>query len=257
MHLRSRRREHRRQFSIAIFSLCLIAVWAMTAVVAMGQITITPPKPGLHEPIIANLSLGPDIPEGAKIRGSWDCGAAKWLEPSCVGPVAVKQVYIWAAAGTYTIRATGIWVLTKDVTVGEQTFPVLMDFGQYDYRASLVVSGGGPGPDPPDPPNPGGKYRIVMFYSADQLDNYPQPQRSLLTSRQYREQLVSLGHIFLEVLEEASLASASGAFAPFIESVKGDPLPRIAIVPVAGGKVLDFPLPADMPALLKLLEKPQ
>lgn len=250
-----RNRRQQRQFSITIAALCAIAVFALTAVVARGQITITPPKPGLHEPVIATLTTGDQVPADAKVRGSWDCGAAKWLEPTCAGPVKVNQIYIWAPKGTYTIRAFGIWVQTKDITVGDQTVPVLIDFGQYDYRTQLEVSGGGP--IPPPPPPPGGKYKIVMFYEANQLDNYPQPQRALLTSLQIREQLVSKGHDFLEALEAASLNSASELFAPYIASVNGDPLPRIAIVPLEGGKVLDFPLPGNVDLLWALLENPQ
>lgn len=250
-----RRRRDQRVFAIAIGTLAAIAMWGCIAVVAYGQVTITPPKPGLHEPVIATLTTGNQVPDGAKVRGSWDCGAAKFVEPTCVGPVAVNQIYIWAPKGTYTVRAFGIWVLTKDVTIGDQVVPVLIDFGQYDYREQLVVGGGGPDPKPD--PQPGGKYRVVMFYDAAQLDNYPQAQRSLLTSLQIRQQLVSKGHELLEVLEAASIDSASESFAPFLAAVKGDPLPRIAMVPLEGGKVLDFALPGNVDLLWALLENPQ
>ncbi|MBM4093519.1 MAG: hypothetical protein FJ276_29535 [Planctomycetes bacterium] len=62
------------------------------------------------------------------------------------------------------------------MAVGDQTFRVLMDFGQCDYRASVVVSAGGPRPDRPDPPNPGGEFKIAMFYPASQPDKYPPAQ---------------------------------------------------------------------------------
>ena len=227
----------------------LIAMAVCSA--AFGQITIAPEKPKLHDPIVATLSLGQQIPEGAKIRGSWECTTAQWLSP-CVGIVPAgttcNQIYLWAPAGTHVVRASGIWVLTKDVTVGDQTFPVLMDFGQYDYRASVVVSGGGPGPDPPDPPNPGGKFEIVMFYQASQLDKYPQAQRSLLTSRALREKLVGQGHKVLEVLEEAALTtgSQSGPYVDFCKAVTGDPMPRMRKVQSAPGQFRGDE--ADLPA---------
>ena len=146
----------------------------------------------------------------------------------------------------------------KDVRLGTRRCRSWWTFGQYAFKAEVLVGNGPvPPPPPPPPPPPGDKKQIVIFYQADKFDNYPQPQRSLLTSLKVREDLVALKHVFLEVLEEAAISTASVQFAPFIAAVQGDPLPRIALVPVEGGKVLDFPLPADYAVLLKLLEQPQ
>lgn len=226
-------------------SCILLIAWLVTAS-AWAQITITPDKPEPYDVIVASVNLGDQIPEGAKVRGSWSVESCQWTPCG-------ENIHIAAKPGKHTIRASGVWVLTRDVTVGEETFPVLVDFGQYDYTKEVLV-----GDDPvPPPPPPGDEYRIVMFYQADRLDNYPESQRQLLTSLKLRNQLEELGHIFLEALEVRAIDSASETYAPFINAVKGDSLPRLAIVPVDGGEVRDYPLPNDYDALLDLLENPQ
>jgi hypothetical protein len=40
---------------------------------------------------------------------------------------------------------------------------------------------------------------------------------------------------------------------PYWDAIQGDPLPRVAIAPLGGGAVRDFPMPADSVALYKLL----
>lgn len=244
--MKSKRHIDQMRFSLAVSILAAIAAWACVAALARGQIVITPDKPALHDPITATLNLGTSIPPGAKIRGSWECMSGKWLPCG-------DAIHLWVPAGKHAIRASGIWVLTKDVTVGTETFPVLIDFGQYDFRAEVLV-GNGPVPPPPPPPPPGDKKQIVMFYSADQLDNYPQPQRSLLTSLALRQKLVAAGHQVLEILEAAAIPNtAGGPLAEFGKSVVGDALPRVALRPVSGGAVLDYALPADEAGLMKLL----
>ena len=242
MRFHSRRRREQRAYAVAVGTLAAIAAWACIAVAAFGQITITPEKPAPYDVIVASVNPGQQIPEGAKVRGSWDCSTLKWTPCGA-------NVHMSAAPGKHVIRAFGVWVLTKDVTIGDQTVPVLVDFGQYSFQTEVLI-GSDPGPFPPPPT---GKFQIVMFYQADQLDNYPQSQRSLLTSRTLREKLVAQGHVILEILEEAAIGTSGGHLADFIKSVAGDPLPRLALRPVSGGAVTDYPLPVDEAGLMKLL----
>lgn len=244
--MRRRRREQLR-FSVAVAILSAIAAWACLAVAAWGGITV-PSKIEDHKPIVAVVSVD-DVPDGAKMRGSFTSTTAM-IEP---GPQP-GVYHLWAPPGKHVLVALGIWVLTKDVTVGTETFPVLIDFGQYQYSAVIEVLGGDPGPVPPPPPPPSDKYQIVMFYQADQLDNYPAAQRSLLISLALRQKLVSQGHQVLEILEEAAIGTSGGSLAEFTKSVQGDSLPRLAIRPVSGGPVSDYPLPADEAGLMTILE---
>jgi hypothetical protein len=129
--------------------------------------------------------------------------------------------------------------------------------GKLVYAEHEVTVGGDTPPNPPqppDPPVPGGKKQLVFVVKQSELDNLPQAQQILLASLTLREKLASKGHRFLGILEANQAASAPQALAPFYRSVDGDPLPRIAMAPVEGGTITDYPLPADEAGLLKLLE---
>jgi len=70
----------------------------------------------IGEPIVARLAA--DIPEGAQVRGSWT------VEADTYQPGAQSNtIHIWAASGEHTVKASGVWVLTKPVKVGDQTVP--------------------------------------------------------------------------------------------------------------------------------------
>ena len=49
---------------------------------------------------------------------------------------------------------------------------------------------------------------------------------------------------------------ATEKWKPWIATVKGDPLPRVAIRKQGGTAIKDYPLPADYNALLELLASP-
>lgn len=127
-------------------------------------------------------------------------------------------------------------------------------------RVAKVVLGagaddGGNDPNPPDPVEK--KWQIMFFYDGNALDNLPSRQREILISLALRKRLVAAGHTVLEVLE-SSAVNAGGApakYDAFINAVVGDPLPRIALAPKDGGKVIDFPLPPDESALMLLLKE--
>ena len=113
----------------------------------------------------------------------------------------------------------------------------------------VVVLGGGE-PDPPDPPEPSGPWQIMMFYDAQYLDDYQPEKRLLLNSLILRDKLEADGHVFLEALEKSDIRDGvPSRYTPWVNAVLNDPLPRIALAPLEGGKVMDFPLPENVEAL--------
>lgn len=109
-----------------------------------------------HEPIVVTVAPS-GIPEGAKIRGSVSVSGASVID--CGDNV----FHVWAAPGTHTVAATGVWVVTQDVKVGDDVLPVLVDFGQYSYSKTFLV-----GDQKPDPTPPPGERRIVILEESKQ-----------------------------------------------------------------------------------------
>lgn len=200
------------------------------------------------EPIVVKV-VATGVPDGAKLRGAVVITDARFLQPS-----TDAVYYVWAGTGEHTVTATGVWVVTQDIKVGDSTVPVLVDFGQYSYSKKFTV-GKGSGPNPPKPPTPGGPYQVVMFYDEQQLDDLPVAQRDLLTSMVAQGKIAQAGHVVQGVLSVQSIGSTTGPLAPFIKEVQGDPLPRIAVAPKSGGVVRDYPLPASLADLEALLSK--
>jgi hypothetical protein len=216
---------------------------------SLGQITIPASTP-VGERIAATIALPPGIvPEGAILKGvvprvrgcQWDYGPSPHI------------IHVWGKPGTYAIDVTAQWGLKHPTTPDAWS-----DFGIVGFEADFKITGG-TGPDPPDPPLPGGKYRIVLWYSEDQVDNLPQGQRDILLSRTFREWLASEGHNLLEELDPANFQAGSvpEQWQPWLSSIKNDPLPRIAIAPLKdAGPIADFALPADIPAAKAFLRSP-
>jgi hypothetical protein len=162
---------------------------------------------------------------------------------------------------------------------GEYRILVDWNTGQ-DQLAEILVTVGGPGPDPgPDPPNPPDpdpplpplvKWQVMFFYQSDQLDNLPQSQIDMISGLVFRRALEGKGHSFAGAFDVDSVAKAArlcgprgcltvaaavpNDLKPWWAAVDGDPMPRVAIAPIGGGAVRDFPLPADETALYALLE---
>lgn len=234
-----------RHIKRATLGLAFLTFLAMCAT-ALADIDVKPAYDA-HEPIVASITIT-DVPVGAKLRGSIQVTDGSYL------PAGENVFHIWAAPGKHTIKASGVWVLTSDVKVGDQVVPVLVDFGQYNYERSFTVGGENP-PNPPDPPTPGGPYQVAIFYDADQLDNLPAEQRALLTSLTYRQKLKEQGHVVLGVFAAQSIGQVPSKFKAFIDAVAADPLPRLAVASTKGGKVADVPLPATFAELEQLLAK--
>ena len=208
---------------------------------AYSQIEV-PDKVEVGEKIVATVKT-PDIPEGAQVLGDWYVeGGESYIPPNN----SDKICCIWALAGKVKIQASGFWVHWEQQKIGK-----------YRYEAEVTVIGEGPGPNPPPPPPPGGPYEIAMFYQADQLDNYPQSQRSLLTSLALREKLQAQKHQVLEIFEWSSLSTSGGQYEEYFAAVRDDTAPRIAIRAIAGGPVIDAPLPANEAALMEFLADPK
>lgn len=227
----------------------IVLLVLLIATPCWAQINV-PAETEPHAPIAATLAN--PIPEGAQVQGGWTLATAKFL------PVP-DGIHVWAPPGVHEISYRGVWIKTVPVTLPDGTVvQVLQGFGFLDETATFKVTGGGPdpGPDPPDPPTPGGKWQLMLFYESDRLDNYPEAQRQLLTSRVVRESLEQQGHRFRQVVESSALSgSVSAEFVPWFDAVRGKPLPRIAIAPVEGGTVREFALPESLTALRQLLDK--
>jgi hypothetical protein len=146
-----------------------------------------------NEPITVKVTAT-NVPDGAKLRGSFSVTDAKWdlvsvpnaatlreaasglkgilsaipadLQPTIKAAVdemdkatSGDTYHVWAGVGKHTLTAQGVWVMTRTVTVGTETFDVLIDFGQYSYSKTIVV--GGDDPVPPPPPPPGTRWAVI------------------------------------------------------------------------------------------------
>jgi len=145
--------------SQAIYRTVVMWLVALAAVgcckLVCGDIQIDP-QYDEHEPIVAKVTIT-DVPEGAKLRGSFSVTDANYL------PAGPDVFHVWAGPGKHTVTSQGVWVLTKDITVGDQTFPVLVDFGQYSYAKEFIV-----GDNPVPPPPPPGTRNAVILEETDQ-----------------------------------------------------------------------------------------
>ena len=224
----------------------------------LGQIVV-PQKVEVGEELVATVSAS--MPEGATFDGGWAISCSNGT--ACTARYQFlkedNKIGIWAKPGKYQLTFSGFWLLLEEKTFtdgdGNQIkIKSYISHGFINEETAFEVTGNG---DPPVPPNPtpAGPYQIMMFYDADQLDNYPQDQRALLTSLAVRKRLQSEGHTVLEILEAKALRDGvPSKFKPYVDAVLNDPLPRVAFAPMDGGKVVDFVLPANEQKLRELLK---
>lgn len=211
------------------------------------------------------LRIDATIPDGATVLGpGWmlpDTLSGKHKYDVSKNLVIVAQL----TPGKYEIRYECYWYHTEPIEVFDAngnkiTVLQFLGAGHIHDTATLTITGD-PGPDPPDPPDPptpGGPYQIMLMFDGDQLDNLPREQRDLLTSLSLRQRLVASGHVLLEVLEAGGLGgSVPPAYQPWVNAVKGDPMPRVALAPKDGGTIKDYALPENETDLMKLLENPR
>lgn len=266
-----------------------------------------------HEPITISVTAD-GVPEGAKIRGtvvvtnakiksitqdadklkavvqdltkamSTAPGEIKTILGAAIitlnGIISKQQYDVWAPEGRHTVTATGVWVLTRDVQIGEESVPVLVDFGQYGFSKDFTVGTPPPvcpvcGKDPcvcptPPPPPADQKWMVVFFIESKDVVKLPAAQHTLVNSLLVRQRLNAAGHNFIgcfdkdrdpqmrkDCYSDGSCVTyrLSDQWTPWWDAVLGDQFPRIAIAPLKGGHVQDFPLPADEAAMHKLLKE--
>ena len=140
-------------------------------------------------------------------------------------------------------------------------------------------------PDPPDPPDPLAKWQIWFFRESTDGDELTTDHHELLSGLKFRDSLEEKGHLFMgswdissesqanwpvKMVEKDCLVDRFGrktCFPPIPmrsppkdlavevwDKVRGDPMPRVAIAPIDGGVIQDFPLPDDVSGFWKLLE---
>jgi hypothetical protein len=158
---------------------------------------------------------------------------------------------------------------------GEHRIVVDWNTGQNQLAEILVMVGGDPNPpnppdppDPPDPPNPTSKWQVVFFHASGTLDNLPRAQIDMLSGLVFRDEVTAKGDRFVGSFNVDSVAKTvrtcdgtkcwttyamPAELVPFFNAVKGDPMPRVAIAPINGGAVRDFPLPENAAAFWTLL----
>ena len=209
----------------------------------------------------------PSVPEVEKV----DKRGPGWTksEGAAYYDTGDGNLCLWGAPGDHWVAFETYWVhwRWREFKDGDSNLIKIreyIDSGFVDEIGEYTVLGK-PDPIPPlpdddddddGPPPPGQDYQIMLFYDGDMLDNYPAAQRAILTSLVIREQLESQGHVIVEILEKAALGQVSPKYKAFIDAVINDQMPRIALAPKDGGKVLDFPLPENREALQVLLNNP-
>ena len=219
------------------------------AIMAFGAIDV-PPELNPYDPVIATVDAV--IPDGATFDGGWDVSDGARMAPG-VG----NTVHVWAKPGTYTLSFSGLWIHLKEVKFkdGDGNEITIMSYLGHDYindKANFTVLGG----TEPDPilPQPTGKKQLVFFVAEEDLESLPSGQQAILTSLSVRKDLADRGHVFSQVIDDDQIKQGvSAKWLPFIKVVSGDTLPRVAMAPVDGGAVEDYPLPATYDELLKLL----
>jgi hypothetical protein len=224
---------------------------------AWSQITV----PAESEPYtIIEAKVTTTMPPGAILDGGWT--VPKKIDHRQVNS---NMIYMTGPPGEYPLEYSGFWlhlgpeITVKDVNGVEQTFQPYLGHGRVSETEDFKIKGDvGPDPPGPDPPGPGpGPKQIMFFVVADQLYKLPSAQRELVTSLKIREELVDLGHKFLFVVDDDQInrTDAPEEWQPWLDSVRGDPLPRVAFASKKGGAITDFPLPANKEALIDLLNK--
>jgi hypothetical protein len=209
----------------------LLLFWLFVAT-TYGDIDVKP-QYDVHEPIVATVTIT-DVPVGAKLRGSLAVSDGSYL------PAGENVFHVWAAPGKHMITSQGVWVLTKDVTVGDQTFPVLIDFGQYNYSKSFIVGEGDVVP-PPQPPTPPGVRRAVILEETSDRT----PAFALLKQQLLKEFLPER----MEILDD-DLAAAS----KYLPLVKADVRP-VLLVLASDKLVRAVPCPASVAGVKEEMSK--
>jgi hypothetical protein len=141
---------------LLLWDVCTVLVaLLLLSQIARAEINV-PSNVEPFKPIVISVSPA-GIPDGAQVRGSVTCSTADLLP----GP-SEEAWHCWAKPGTHSVVASGVWVLTQPVQVGEQSVPVLVDFGQYNESASFTVGDADDEDDVVPTPAPGEKWLVIV-----------------------------------------------------------------------------------------------
>jgi len=222
---------------------------------ALAQIEVASSVEAYH---VVSAKIASSIPEGATFDGGWTADdGVSWL------PHSSDTIHLTGTPGEHTLSFSGFWLHLKEITFldgsdppKEITIQSYLGHGSINETATFTVTGGTE-PDPkPDPPKPAGPKRIVFFLAADDLDKMPYAQKYIVTSLNARKNLAAKGHSFL-VIDDDQIQNPPAEYVPWVEAVKGDPLPRVAFADVDGGPISDYPMPVDFKHLLELIGETQ
>jgi len=233
-------------------SRLLAITWLLFCAPVFAQIEV----PAEVKPyVIASAKSHSDVPTGATVDGGWS------VSDGVSFVVIHPNEILWTAPpGKHTLTYAGFWVNTKEVRFLDGSDPpkeiVIQSYlgsGRFNESGTSTVAGVDPViPQPPGPAT--GPKHLVFFVEADNLDQMPPAQRYLVNSLQARQNLLAKGHRLILVMDDDQLESnTTGKWRPWIDSVRGDKLPRVGIAPAEGGDVLDYPLPVDWKHLMELL----
>ena len=230
----------------------LIILALMLPSTALGQIDV-PDEVEPYRLITAKISEG-TIPSGAIFNGGWTADpGVSWL------PHDETSIHLTATPGKHELKYSGYWVLTKTVVFldgsdppQEITIESYLGSGFVNEEGSFTVAGGADPVPKPEPPNPAGPKHIVFFLASDNLDSMPYAQKYIVTSLVARKNLAARGHSFL-LIDDDQMQNPPTEYAPWVEAVKDDPLPRVAFADADGGPITDYPMPVDYKHLLELI----
>jgi hypothetical protein len=203
---------------LLLWDVCTVLVaLLLLSQIARAEINV-PSNVEPYKPIVISVSPA-GIPDGAQVRGSVTCSTADLL-PGPSGEVW----HCWAKPGTHSVVASGVWVLTQPVQVGEQSVPVLVDFGQYSESAFFTV--GGDTPTPPPTPNPKKKWLVIVEESSKRTPKYANLYNKLRASNVARV-VIADQHDDSDAIRRYVDEIPDGAYLPWLFIVDKD------------GKVLD------------------
>ena len=216
---------------------------------ALGQI-VTPAEVEPYR--VSTATVKASVPEGATFSGGWVASeGVSFLSHSA------DTIHWTAPPGEHSLSYSGFWLHVVPVTFTdgsgkEITIQSYLGHGSVNESATFTVVGGADPVPKPDPPKPAGPKKIVFFVAADNLDSMPYAQRYLVTSLVARKNLAARGHSFL-LIDDDQMQNPPTEYAPWVEAVKDDPLPRVAFADADGGPITDFAMPVDYKHLLELI----
>lgn len=228
-----------------VLAVSATAISAAAAPPPMPKIT----GPDKLEPKQVGFYLAEDVaPEMALIF--WPESYLRTGPPYFLPLVSMMQA---DEPGEYQIRAMAIWIVSSPSGPRPAAVPL---------TKTVLVEGE---IDPP-PPDPEGPYQVAFFHQADTRDNLPTEQLAILSGLTFRQELIKRGHGFVGLFdpdEARPNRPLPADVKPFFDAIDADPatpgiqpkpLPRMAIAPKEGGKVVTFPLPQNAAAFWRLLK---